>query len=129
MTDQTNAECKGVVVQNVVLGLACFFGVIANSILLVFSFKHRSGGLTSFTPDKLLIINFAAVDVIACLISLPLHVRALNSDSDDLADNPGTFILVTLTSFFNFFTTYSICNVWHKNQNSRKLLDQFLLVV
>lgn len=123
MTDQTNTECKGLVVQNVVLGLACFFGVIANSILLVFSFKHRSGGLTSLTPDKLLIINFAAVDVIACLISLPLHVTALNSDSDDLADNPGTFILVTLTSFFQF-----LYNVWHKNQNSRKLL-QFLLVV
>lgn len=58
---------------------------MANSVLLIFSFKHHRGSLT---PDKLLIINYAVVDLIACVISLPLHVRALNGNSD-LSDNPG----------------------------------------
>ena len=81
----TNAECKGLVAQNAVLGLACFLGIIANLILLGFSLKNGRGGLS---PDKLLITNFAVADLVALLFSLPLHVKALNGSSD-LADNNG----------------------------------------
>lgn len=93
-SEQTNAQCPGLVAQNAVLGTACFLGIIANSVLLVFSFKYRRGNLT---PDKILIINFAAADLIACLVSLPLHVKAINGTSD-LADNKGT-----IQKCFSFF--------------------------
>ena len=83
----TNAVCKGLVGQNIALGLACFFGIIANLILLGFSFKNGRAGLT---PDKLLIINFAVADLVALLFSLPLHVKAING-SLDLMDNNGRF--------------------------------------
>ena len=69
LKQQTNAPCSGLVAQNVLLGIACFLGIIATSILFVFSFKYRRGDLT---PDKLLITNFAAADLIACLISTGL---------------------------------------------------------
>lgn len=83
----TNSECEGLIGQNVVLGLACFFGITANLILLGFSLKHGCGGLS---PDKLLITNFAVADLIALMFSLPLHVRAINGSSD-LKDNNSKF--------------------------------------
>ena len=93
LQEQTNAPCSGLVAQNVLLGIVCFLGITANSILLVFSFKYRRGDLT---PDKLLITNFAAADLIACLISLPLHVRAING-STDVGENAGD------VSFMRYF--------------------------
>lgn len=92
-------QCPGLAVQNAVLGTSCFLGIIANSIILAFIFKNRRGGLT---PDKILITNFALVDLIACLISLPLHMRAINGDSS-LADNG-----VCLARFFTMFASFAV---------------------
>lgn len=97
--EKTNQQCPGLAVQNAALGTSCFLGIISNSIILAFIFKNRRGG---FTPDKILITNFAGVDLIACLISLPLHVRALNGDSS-LADNG-----VCLARFFTMFTSFAV---------------------
>lgn len=96
---KTNQQCPGLTVQNAVLGTSCFLGIISNSIILAFIFKNRHGG---FTPDKMLITNFAVVDLIACLVSLPLHMRALNSDSS-LADNG-----LCLARFFTMFTSFAV---------------------
>ena len=87
MTEFTNSECEGLIGHNVVLGLAGFFGISANLILLGFSLKHGCSGLS---PDKLLITNFAVADLIALMLSLPLHVRAINGSSD-LEDNNSEF--------------------------------------
>lgn len=92
-------QCPGLAVQNTVLGTSCFLGIIANSIILAFIFKNRRGGLT---PDKILITNFALVDLIACLISLPLHMTAINGDSS-LADNG-----VCLARFFTMFASFAV---------------------
>lgn len=92
-------QCPGLAVQNAVLGTSCFLGIIANSIILAFIFKNRRGGLT---PDKILITNFALVDLIACLISLPLHMTAINGDSR-LADNG-----VCLARFFTMFASFAV---------------------
>lgn len=99
MTEFTNSECEGLIGQNVVLGLACFFGITANLILLGFSLKHGCGGLS---PDKLLITNFAVADLIALMFSLPLHVRAINGSSD-LKDNN-----ICLARFFIMFTCFAV---------------------
>ena len=96
---KTNQQCPGLAVQNAILATACFLGIISNSIILAFIAKNRRGG---FTPDKLLIINFAGVDLFAGLISLPLHVRAINGDSS-LADNG-----VCLARFFSMFTSFAV---------------------
>ena len=97
--DKTNQHCPGLAVQNTFLGTSCFLGIISNSIILAFIFKNRRGG---FTPDKILITNFAGVDLFACLVSLPLHVRAINGDSS-LEDNG-----VCLARFFTMFTSFAV---------------------
>lgn len=97
--EETNAQCPGLAVQNVALGTSCFLGIVANSIILAFIFKNRRGGIT---PDKILITNFAGVDLVACFISLPLHVRAINGDSS-LADNG-----LCLARFFTMFTCFAV---------------------
>ena len=93
--EQTNGRCRGLVAQNVFLGVVCFLGITTNSVLLAFIWKYRHGTLT---PDKMLLMNYAAVDLIACLVSLPLHITALNG-SLDLADNDGR-ILILIHSFY-----------------------------
>lgn len=97
--EKSNHQCPGLAAQNAALGTSCFLGIIANSIILAFIFKNRRGGLT---PDKLLITNFAGVDLIACLISLPLHMKAINGGSS-LADNG-----VCLARFFTMFTSFAV---------------------
>ena len=92
-------QCPGLAVQNAALGTSCILGIIANTIILAFIFKNRRRGLT---PDKILITNFAGVDLIACLISLPLHMRAINGGSG-LADNG-----VCLARFFSMFTSFAV---------------------
>ena len=84
-SEQTITQCQGLMGQNVVLGTICFLVITMNSVLLAFSAKYRHGILT---PDKMLITNFAVVDLIACLVSVPLHIAALNGRSD-LGDNEG----------------------------------------
>ena len=100
--EQTNALCAGLLGQNVLLGIVCFLGVTVNTVLLVFSFKYRRGDLT---PDKLLITNFAAADLIACLISLPLHVRAINGTTD-VGENAGD-VSYMRPFFYNFYGFHS----------------------
>lgn len=97
--EKTNQQCPGLAVQNAALGTSCILGIIANSIILAFIFKNRRGGLT---PDKILITNFAGVDLIACLISLPLHVSAINGDSGLAANG------VCLARFFTMFTSFAV---------------------
>ena len=87
MTEFTNSECEGLIGKNFVLGLAGFFGITANLILLGFSLKH---GCIDLSPDKLLITNFAVADLMALMLSLPLHVRAINGSSD-FKDNNSKF--------------------------------------
>lgn len=96
---RTNQECPGLAVQNAVLGTSCLCGAVANLIILYFILRHRRRGLT---PDKILITNFACVDLIACFISLPLHVRAINGHSS-LGDNP-----ICLARFFTMFTCFAV---------------------
>ena len=87
MTEFTNSEREGLIGKNFVLGLAGFFGITANLILLGFSLKP---GCIDLSPDKLLITNFAVADLMALMLSLPLHVRAINGSSD-LKDNNSKF--------------------------------------
>ena len=96
---KSDLQCPGLAAQNIALGTSCFLGIIANSIILAFIFKSRHRGLT---PDKILITNFAGVDLIACLVSLPLHMRAINGGSG-LADNG-----VCLVRFFTMFTSFAV---------------------
>ena len=96
---KADQQCPGLAAQNTALGTSCFLGIIANSIILAFIFKNRRRGLT---PDKILITNFAGVDLIACLISLPLHMRAINGGST-LADNG-----VCLARFYTMFTSFAV---------------------
>ena len=100
--EQTNALCARLLGQNVLLGIACFLGVTVNSVLLVFSFKYGRGDLT---PDKLLITNSAAADLIACLISLLLHVRASNGTTD-VGKNAGD-VSYMRSFFYNFYGFHS----------------------
>lgn len=97
---RTNAECPGLTALNAVLGVSCFYGTAANLVILIFTIlKHRHQGLT---PDRILITNFAGVDLMACFISLPLHVRAINSQSS-IADNP-----ICLSRFLTMFTCFAV---------------------
>ena len=93
---ETVVLCPALVVQNAILGTCCLLGILSNSILIRFTFRHRRGEIM---PDKLLIANFAIVDLVACIIGLPLHITAINGLSENA---------VCLARFLTTFTSFAV---------------------
>ena len=125
--------CPGLQAQNAVLIVTLLVGTASNVWLMMLIVNHRK---RRWTPDKILIINLAVVDLLGCLTSLPLHLIFLNTKLSSWSS------AVCLARFHTMFTYFAvnvmtvagisvdrydaICCIPHRKMTS---LKAFLIVV
>ena len=91
--------CPGLQGQNALLVVTLLVGTASNLWLMMLIVNHRK---RRWTPDKILILNLAVVNLLGCLTSLPLHLVFLNTKLSSWSS------AVCLARFYTMFTYFAV---------------------